>query len=645
MTDPRWDEIQRILDEALALPEGERAEFVRARCGDDRELREEVESLLRRTGDEGDTDFLRPPDAELGESLPTRRLGEFEVIEEIGRGGMGRVVLARQHSLDRVVAIKVLYESLSSAPRIVERFHREPRAMAKLRHPHIVDVISDGQDGGFHWFAMEFVEGHDLHTELELHRRADAREHTRQKILPGPGEREHIVASVRMIASAADALDFAHQHKIVHRDVKPQNLLLTRDGEVRVADFGLARDEAFGSLTLTDEIAGTPIYMSPEQTRQQRDRVDHRTDVYSLGVVLYEVLTLARPFTGVSSADIFAKVRSEEPTRIRTHNPRIPRDLETICQTAMAKSPSDRYSSAADFAADLRRFLSFESIIARPPGPIVRFRRWLGRHRVASAVGVTLFVVAILAIPTLSYLDGQSSIRRWLARIDAANGLESWIGSEETIASARRAVGEARRDGPIDGALAAAIQAFEDRASADRAARIERIERAQRRGKGGYREVAEFGAHLAPRSERSAFGALYEASRALTAHAGDPRIEDLASIESLSPELVIELDPKSDLRGATGPACAVAWPLDPITGTFGEPRELGELPVETVIAPGDWRVVVEVPGVGFAEHRRDFHLDTRPYRIAARVRGARRAGTPRTGPRGGRPRGTTPGWG
>jgi hypothetical protein len=179
----------------------------------------------------------------------------------------------------------------------------------------------------------------------------------------------------------ADALHCAHEHGLVHRDVKPQNLLLQENRRVQVGDFGLVRDESLGSLTRTGELAGTPYYMSPEQAKIVRASVDHRTDVYSLGVVLYELATHQRPFEGKTSADVLTKIRDTHPSGLRSLNPHLPRDLETICLKAMAKEPRDRYATAAELRDDLRRFLAHEAIVAKPPTWLAHAGRWMRRHR------------------------------------------------------------------------------------------------------------------------------------------------------------------------------------------------------------------------------------------------------------------------
>ncbi len=388
MSDPRWERIRSVVGRALELAGDARSAYLAEACGADAELRREVDELLARGQRSADPDFLQPPGL-AGEAPRNLVLGDFELLRELGRGGMGVVYLARQKGLEREVAVKVLVEGPGTTPVAVERFHREARSAARLRHPGIVQVFADGQAGNVHWFAMEFVPGHDLAREIELQRGGQLLE-GQGPFLPRLGEPQHLVSVARVCADLADALHFAHKSGLVHRDVKPHNVLVQPDGRVQLADFGLVRDELLGSLTLTGEIAGTLPYMSPEQARVRKSPIDHRTDVYSLGVVLYELTTLQRPFEGATPAEVLTRITNDVPRGLRRLNRRVPRDLETICGQAMAKDPRARYADAKALADDLRRFLAHEAIEAKPPTLFERARARVWRHRRPVAAGALL---------------------------------------------------------------------------------------------------------------------------------------------------------------------------------------------------------------------------------------------------------------
>jgi len=323
-----------------------------------------------------------------------KRLGDFELIREVGRGGMGVVFEADQISLDRRVALKVLPSHLTLRPESVERFKREASTASRLKHPAIVEIYSVGEDEGTHFFAMELVDGTPLNRIIDQLRAEDSFPATGEKLVQALGKNTYIEAVCSLVSQVADALDHAHNAAVIHRDVKPSNILLRCDGSAVLTDFGLAREERLPSLTVTGELAGTPHYVSPEQACPQRKKIDLRTDIYSLGVTLYELLTLTRPFDGKTAQEILGKIINEEPLQPRTSNPLIPRDLETICLAAMEKSPDRRYQTARDLADDIARFLKFEPVRARPIGILTRSLRVLRRNPTSFAlVGLICLVV------------------------------------------------------------------------------------------------------------------------------------------------------------------------------------------------------------------------------------------------------------
>ena len=376
----------------------------------------------------------------------SRTIGEFTVIREIGRGGMGVVYEATQASLNRRVALKTLPISDRMDQRQIQRFQNEARAAAQLQHPNIVPVFSIGMDAGVHFYAMQFIPGYDLahyirHAKTILAsprapRSGDtprfAAATTAQVFQPTPGmlqqssdvaegstlsvpladfidmmaDQKSSVADRSMFESilqigiqAAEALHYAHQVGIVHRDIKPSNLMLDHEGKLWVTDFGLAQIQGAGALTMTGEVIGTLRYMSPEQPLGQRVLVDQRTDIYSLGVTLYELLTFKKAFGGETPKEIIRQVCFDEPVSIRRLSPRVPEDLETIVLKAMAKNPADRYQSARELADDLERFRADQPINARRPTLVQQGRRWIRRHTAlatAAAAGIVILLLTSL---------------------------------------------------------------------------------------------------------------------------------------------------------------------------------------------------------------------------------------------------------
>ncbi|MCB9856540.1 MAG: protein kinase [Phycisphaerales bacterium] len=338
-------------------------------------------------------------------------LGDFEIINEIGRGGMGVVYRARQMTLNRVVALKVLPASVCQTESAIGRFVREAQAAAKLHHTNIVPVYAQGESDGHFYYAMELIDGPNLGRLMKDDRSAilsglDA------VATSGVGSSSDISGISRMdgsaprrradyrriaglIASVADALEHAHRSNVIHRDIKPQNLLLGKDGEFHITDFGLARLLDEPNMTVTGEMLGTPAYMSPEQVDADRERIDARTDIYSLGVTLYELLTGKRPFEGTSREQVIARVRDREPAAPRKHDPNIPIDLDTICLRAMEKSPNRRYQTAEALAADLRRFAEDKPIHARRVSLFEKGIKWVRRHPAKFTIGVLVVLMIV----------------------------------------------------------------------------------------------------------------------------------------------------------------------------------------------------------------------------------------------------------
>lgn len=343
------------------------------------------------------------------------RLGDFELLGELGRGGMGVVYRARQTSLNRMVALKVLSTAAVASEKAVQRFRNEAHATARLHHTNIVPIYGQGEQDGVCFYAMELIDGRPLNTvmaedpTLAPLAAANAAQSPATTLpnetvsLSGTQTRRRtrdFKRIARLIAEIADALEHAHRQGIVHRDIKPNNLLLGRDDHLHITDFGLARLLDEPGITLSAEMVGTPAYMSPEQISGRPGDIGPHTDVYALGVTLYELLTLQRPFTGSTYDQVIQQVLTRDPTSPRRIDPRIPVDLETICLRAMEKEPRRRFASAAQMCSDLRRYAEDFPILSRPIGPLGRAGRWVRRHPALTAALAAAALVVVL-VPTL----------------------------------------------------------------------------------------------------------------------------------------------------------------------------------------------------------------------------------------------------
>jgi tetratricopeptide (TPR) repeat protein len=331
---------------------------------------------------------------------PDRSLGDYRLIREVGRGGMAVVYEAEQVSLGRRVALKVLPFASVLDPKQLQRFKNEALAVAGLRHPNIVPVHAVGCERGVHYYAMQLIEGQSLAQAIRDLKEGPTADAPKTPLSSHGSHRTpgYVRTAVALCVQAAEALDHAHQLGIVHRDVKPANLLVDPAGTLWVTDFGLASSRKDAGLTTTGEIVGTVRYMSPEQALAKRVPVDHRTDVYSLGATLYELLTLEPAFPGDDPHAVMRDIASREPVPPRQRNPALPVDVETVLMKAMTKDPAGRYGTAQEMADDLKRYLTDRPVLARRASVVERVVRWSRRHRAGVAATVVVLLVGAGAL-------------------------------------------------------------------------------------------------------------------------------------------------------------------------------------------------------------------------------------------------------
>ncbi len=453
MPDDLDDRLEELFHAALKHDPAERVAFLAEACRANPSLREKVERLL--AAHEKTTDFLEKPawamfvhpDAKegaeaarlaVGPGLPFGRLGAFRLIRRLGAGGMGVVYLAVQESLGRQVALKVLRLERAGSFEAETRFRREVGTISELSHPNIVTVYGSGEAKGIRYFAMELVPGKGL-----------------DDVLREASSRGEMIPTARILdwtRDIADALDYAHQAGIIHRDVKPSNIRITPEGRPVLLDFGVAHHTDLASLTLTGEFRGTPHYASPEQVNAKRREIDARTDLYSLGVTLYEAVTGRVPFEGETTEQVFHQILEKEPVPPYRLNSEIPRDLETVILKAMEKDPERRYQTMADFAGDLQRILNGEMILAKPASFATKIWKRIRRNpAVSTAVGVALAAIAALAVSIPLYFAQEKRSRilaenrllsrlqseaekLWPAHPEKVAGMEAWLKEAAALA-------------------------------------------------------------------------------------------------------------------------------------------------------------------------------------------------------------------
>lgn len=398
---------------------------------------------------------LRPavPIPQLQSEFTASPLGDFQILNEIGRGGMGIVYEAIQLSLGRRVALKVLPFAAALDAKQLQRFKNEATAAAQLHHTNIVPVYAVGCERGVHFYAMQLIEGRSL-SALIRELRGDspndpsssslattAAYHASATVVKSYAtsgtqhsgrSRESFRTSARIAAQVADALEYAHEAGIVHRDIKPANLLLDTKGAVWITDFGLAQIVADVGVTQTGDLVGTLRYMSPEQASGRRIPVDHRADVYSLGATLYEMLSLKPIFSGSDRPMLLLQILNEDPRPLRQVDRAIPIELETIVFKATAKSPAERYMTAGEMAADLRRYLNEIPILARRPTLLDRTRKWMRRHPSSVGAAVLMLVSGVIGLMVTTAM---------VAREQAATAFRA-VEAEARFELARRAADE-----------------------------------------------------------------------------------------------------------------------------------------------------------------------------------------------------------
>ncbi len=605
MTRGRWEQVNDILARALERPVSEREAFVADACGDDASLLGEVRELLAEDAEEGAQ--LVPP-AELEELTETPRgaLADFELLEVLGRGSTGIVYRARQRSLDREVAVKRLVPGLACSGDGVERFRLEATKTARLHHEHIVSVHTVGEDLGSHFFAMEYVKGASLRDVLDEMRgleRSPAAQALAEMLAPDSAG--YPARAARLVAVVADALQHSHDRGLVHRDVKPGNILLDEEGAPHVADFGVAKDLELETLLRTDHGFGTPHYMSPEQVTRTGEELDPRTDIYSLGVVLYELLTRDHPHEGRTQHQVLEHIVRHEPTPLPSA---VPRDLRTICGKAMEKRREDRYDSAGRFADDLRRFLAYEPVHARPPTPVERMVRAARKHR-SRLLAATLVLVATV-VTGLWQASAAARERRadTLAPLRAlvAEGADLAALPLDDLLAARRALDALRAEADLDTEEALLV--------GDVDARLRDHARACHEEALGLLDPKGRVAGWLPERRQQ------DASRLLVRAAylapDDPALRRLGDRHVLSPRLTVRSTPAG--------AIVHLVELDPVDDrprvrrTLDERTPVADVPVD----PGWYRVVVEVPGLGFTEVQRLLVGVQDRHEVDVRVRAA-----------------------
>ena len=431
---PTSKETARVRDEVRDLLAADRAAGDVKSPGHYEGLFPGFEAVVREAWEAADTFHTRLDGADVPPRHPApeiERVGPWRILREIARGGMGLVFLAEDTRTGRRAALKILPAAYAAFPSLAARFRREAEAASRLDHPAICTVYEAGEADGVAYIAMRYVEGENLAERISRSRKDYVLLEGRPPCvtgIPTPGEvpgtpvsaQEAVRRVVLFVEKSARALHAAHEAGLVHRDVKPGNIMVTKEGEPVLLDFGLARDDASEgeSLTRTGAILGTPAYMSPEQVSGNKAPPDRRSDVYSLGALLYECLTLTLPFEAATAVALYQKIRSTDPEDPRRHNPAVARDLRVVVETAMARDRERRYRTALDLAEDLRRVRENEPILARRAGIPERLIRWTQRNPVPTFAFAAIAVVlgAGRAVTGILLRDAENALSQ--ARVE-----------------------------------------------------------------------------------------------------------------------------------------------------------------------------------------------------------------------------------
>ena len=438
MTPDRNERIKRLFVEALKLRPSKQEVWLRSECGNDQELFEEVWGLLQHAQRTGSIDFLDPPEVveslidELGrEFVPTSLapgnvIEDLELIELLGEGGFGTVYKAFDRTRDEEVAVKFMRLSRETTPKQVQAFVGEAAKAQSIAYEGIIPIYRTGEVDGMPFYVMKYIAPGRTLRDLIKEQKARLKNDLTETRKEGTGS-EHttgswVAQSAKLIAKVAECLQVVHDGGLVHRDVKPENIVLDENGEPWLVDFGIAKDLTKASMS--SQVMGTVAYMSPEQSMLIVHRIDQRTDIYSLGVVLYELLCLQTPFTG-SPFQIHQKLQHENPPRPSSLNTAVGHDLELICFSALRKRPEKRYATAGEFAEDLRLFIEHEAPrFARPLSSWEKIQGWVHRHRAASMAIAAALVIAPLALWVGSHIARQNYIGGALGNITTE--LTSW---------------------------------------------------------------------------------------------------------------------------------------------------------------------------------------------------------------------------